>query len=218
MDSLMRRAFRRVACLGLVGLLGLQALSGAAPPTAGSRGAVATGAPQATEAGLRALQRGGNAVDAAVAAALTLGVVDGHNSGLGGGCFLMIRHADGSVVAIDGRETAPAAAAEDMFVRDRRSVPELSRTGALAVGVPGSLAAYDDALRRFGRRPLREHLEAAAQIAEEGFVLDTRYASVLREAAQDLARFPASRAVLLRPDGQPWKAGERLRQPDLACT
>ena len=78
---------------------------------------VATVHPVATEAGLRVLKEGGNAIDAAVAVALTLGVVDGENSGIGGGCFMLIHRADGSLVAIDGREMAPAAATADMFVR-----------------------------------------------------------------------------------------------------
>ena len=82
------------------------------------RGIVATVHPLATDAAIGTFRRGGNAIDAAVAAALTLGVVDGHNSGLGGGCFMLIRLANGSMAAIDGRETAPAAATRDMFLRD----------------------------------------------------------------------------------------------------
>src|SRR5437870_8281571 len=103
----------------------------------GGRGFVATVHPLATDAAVETFKRGGNAIDAAVAAALTLGVVDGHNSGIGGGCFLLIRLADGRLVAIDGRETAPAAATRDMFVRDGTAVPDLSLTGSLAAGVPG---------------------------------------------------------------------------------
>ena len=76
----------------------------------GGRGIVATVHPLATDAALETFKNGGNAIDAAVAAALTLGIVDGHNSGIGGGCFMLIRLADGRFVAIDGRETAPAAA------------------------------------------------------------------------------------------------------------
>src|ERR1043166_940118 len=81
---------------------------------ASRQGVAATVHPMATEAALEAMRNGGNAIDAAVAAALTLGVVDGHNSGIGGGCFLLIRLGGGSVAAIDGRETAPAAATRDM--------------------------------------------------------------------------------------------------------
>jgi len=86
-----------------------------------SHGVVAAGHPIATEAGVQVLKNGGNAVDATVAVALTLGVVDGHNSGIGGGCFMLIRCADGSFHAIDGREMAPAAATRDMFVRDGKA-------------------------------------------------------------------------------------------------
>src|SRR5262245_21480105 len=75
----------------------------------GDRGVAATIHPVATDAAVKTMQRGGNAIDAAVAAALTLAVVDGHNSGIGGGCFMLIRTAKGKIVAIDGRETAPAA-------------------------------------------------------------------------------------------------------------
>src|SRR4051812_27688771 len=87
---------------------------GSAEPARAEHGMAATVHPLATQAAVDAAQRGGNAIDAAVAAALTLGVVDGYNSGIGGGCFLLIRTPDGKCVAIDGRETAPAAATRDM--------------------------------------------------------------------------------------------------------
>jgi len=200
----------------LAGCVLAQACAATLARAAGNRGAVATGAPEATEAALRTMQRGGNAIDAAIAAALMLGVVDGHNSGLGGGCFLLIRLSDGTLVAIDGRETAPADATETMYLRDGKAVPELSLTGPLAAGVPGSLAAYEYAARHYGRRPLREHFETAARVADEGFVVNAGYAAVLKHNIETLARFPATRAVLLRPDGSPWQPGDRLRQRDLA--
>ncbi|HRZ35265.1 MAG TPA: gamma-glutamyltransferase [Candidatus Paceibacterota bacterium] len=200
----------------LAGCLLAQACAAPLAHAAGSRGAVATGAPEATEAALQTMQRGGNAIDAAIAAALMLGVVDGHNSGLGGGCFLLIHLADGSLVAIDGRETAPASATETMYLRDGKAAPELSRTGPLAAGVPGALAAYEFAAQHYGRRPLREHFETAARVADEGFVVNARYAAVLKDNIETLARFPATCAVLLRPDGSPWQPGDRLRQRDLA--
>src|SRR5206468_11069554 len=87
----------------------------AAAEATGTHAMVATVNASATQAGIDALKSGGNAVDAAIAAGLTLGVVDGHNSGIGGGCFMLIRLADGSFVEIDGRETAPASATPDMF-------------------------------------------------------------------------------------------------------
>ena len=184
----------------------------------GTNGAVATVHPLATDAAVNAIKRGGNAVDAAVAAALTLGVVDGHNSGIGGGCFLLVRTSRGSVVAIDGRETAPARATRDMFLRDGKAVPALSQTGALSIGVPGSLAVYDYALKHFGKLTLREHLLPAAALARKGFPLDRTYAARLAETVEELARFPESRRVLLKANATPYKAGETLKQPDLAAT
>ena len=91
-----------------------------------THGMVASGHPLATQAGLDALQSGGNAIDAAVAVGLTLGVVDGHNSGIGGGCFLLIRLANEDFVAIDGRERAPSAATRDMYLRDGKADTKLS--------------------------------------------------------------------------------------------
>src|SRR5216117_3621822 len=129
------------AAWALVLLFGLLVHAGSGH---GERGIVATVHPLATDAAMAAFKKGGNAIDAAVAAALTLGVVDGHNSGIGGGCFMLIRLADGRFAAIDGRETAPAGATRDMYVRHGKAEPELSLTGPLAAGVPGALAAYDE--------------------------------------------------------------------------
>src|SRR5690606_13950424 len=122
----------------------------------GERGMVATVNPLATEAGVAALAKGGNAVDAAVAAAVTLGVVDGYNSGIGGGCLILIRRPDGSFLAIDGREMAPAAASRDMYLRNGKADHALSRTGPLAVGTPGAVAAYVMALELAGKKPLAD--------------------------------------------------------------
>jgi len=113
---------------------------------------VASVHPLATEAGLNILKQGGNAIDATVAVALTLGVVDGDNSGIGGGCFMLVHRANGSLVAIDGREMAPAAATRDMFIRDGKADSQLSQTGALASGVPGALAAYEFAVNHYGTK------------------------------------------------------------------
>jgi len=177
---------------------------------------VASVQPLATEAGVAAFEAGGNAIDAAVAAAVTLGVVDNHNSGLGGGCFILIRRADGTLVAIDGREEAPAAATRDMFLRDGEAVPELSQTGPLAVGIPGALAAYDLAVREYGQLPLKDLLLPAAKIAEEGFPIDRIYAGKLKASAKALDKFAGSRAALLKSDGSAYEKGDILKQPDLA--
>jgi gamma-glutamyltranspeptidase/glutathione hydrolase len=179
---------------------------------------VATVHPLATNAGLQALERGGNAVDAAIAAALTLGVVDGFNSGIGGGCFVLIRCPDGRCIAIDGREMAPAAAHRDMFLESGKPNTQLSQTGPLAVAVPGALAAYVETVQEFGRRPVAELLEEGAKIAEQGFEISPLYARQIRGETADLEKFPASRAIFLDEQGQPWPAGHRLVQKDLART
>ena len=179
-------------------------------------GAAVTVHPLATKAAMNAFERGGNAVDAVVSAALTLGVVDGFNSGIGGGCFMLIHKPNGRFVAIDGRETAPAAASRDMYLRDGKANPELSRTGALAIGVPGALAAYDLAIRQHGKLSLAEHLSQAATIAEQGFALDRSYLDRLGQVVEKLRRFPGSARIFLDVDGNAWPSGHRLKQPDLA--
>jgi len=191
----------------------------AAPSVArGEKGAVASVHPLATRAGLAALQGGGNAIDAAVAMGLTLGIVDAHDSGIGGGCFLLIRRANGEVLAIDGREMAGAAATRDMFLRGGKGDTSLSQTGSLASGVPGSLAAYALALEKAGRKKMAELLEPAARVAEEGFPIDEVFARKLKATAGDLGRFESSRAIFLHADGSPLAEGEVLKQPELAAS
>lgn len=184
----------------------------------GEHGMVASVNPLATEAGVKVLKEGGNAIDATVAVALTLGVVDGNNSGIGGGCFMLIRRADGTVIAIDGREMAPAAATRDMFLRNGKGDTELSQTGALASGVPGALAAYDYAVKHFGKKSLKELILPAAEIAERGFVMDAHYAGRIRGEARYLKRFASSRAVFFKADGTEYRAGDLFQQKDLAAT
>ncbi|HUS97450.1 MAG TPA: gamma-glutamyltransferase, partial [Hyphomicrobiaceae bacterium] len=179
---------------------------------------VATVHPLATEAGIGVLRRGGNAVDAAVGAALTLGVVDGFNSGIGGGCFILIRTADGRVVAIDGREMAPAAARRDMYLVDSRPDTTLSQIGPLAIGVPGALKAYEQVVREYGRTEFSELINDAARIAEYGFEVTEAYSRNLESVKVHLKKYPGSRATLLKDDGSVYQPGDVLRQPDLANT
>lgn len=184
----------------------------------GDRYAVATVQPIATDAAMAVFREGGNAVDAAVCAALTLSVVDNHNSGIGGGCLILVRSPGGELIAIDGRETAPAAASSDMFLVDGVADPELSQTGPLAVATPGALAAYAKLLEDHGRKPLSRLLQPGIKAAREGFPIATNYAARLRSSASRLAKFPGSRAQLLDTLGKPHPAGYHLRQPDLAAT
>ena len=179
---------------------------------------VATVHPLATQAGQQVLADGGNAIDAAIAAALTLSVVDGFNSGIGGGCFILIRTSDGELIAIDGREKAPAAAHRDMYLVDGQANGQLSRTGPLAIGVPGAVKAYHEAANRYGKLQWSRLVQPAIQAAEKGFVIDRNYQSRLRSTAESLAKFPASKKVLLDEQGNAWPVGHRLRQTDLART
>jgi len=190
----------------------------AAPAATFTGGVVATVHPIATDAAVEIMKAGGNAVDAAVAAGLTLGVVDPSNSGIGGGCFILIRLADGTVHAIDGRETAPAAARPDMYLVDGKADTDLSQTGALASGVPGALAAYAHAVKNFGKKPLADHLAAGIRAARDGYEIDAREAGKIAYNAKDLAKFPGARAVFLDAAGKPLPTGTRLLQPDLAAT
>ncbi len=180
--------------------------------------AIASVHPLATQAGVNAVRSGGNAVDAAIATALTLGVVDGHNSGIGGGCFIVIRSADGQVTAIDGRETASGRASRDMYLIGGVLDNEASKTGALASGVPGALAAYDHALRKHGKLKLADLLRPAADLAEKGFPIDEVYARKLAATADKLKAFPESALTLLKADGSPLRKGDLLVQKNLAST
>src|SRR3954468_10198270 len=150
---------------------------------------IATIHPLATDAGLAVFRDGGNAIDAAVTAALTLGVVDGENSGIGGGCLILIRTSDGKFTAIDGRETAPAAANKNMFVRDGKPMPTASQTGPLASGVPGALAAYRIALEKCGTISLARALEPGFKLATYGFRLSESYAKALASVAKNMEPF-----------------------------
>lgn len=185
---------------------------------------VATVNPQATDAGIAALDAGGNAVDAAIAAALTLGVVDGFNSGIGGGCFILIRTADGKIMAIDGREMAPQAASRDMYIRNGKADGKLSQTGALASGVPGALAAYERAVRKHGNLEFSKLLVPAADIAEKGFAISSEYEKWSRVTVDELRSDPVASRILLKPptkingERQVYTKGEQLKQVDLART
>ncbi|MFO0940420.1 MAG: gamma-glutamyltransferase [Pirellulales bacterium] len=183
----------------------------------GSKAAVATVHPSATDAAIACLKRGGNAVDAAVAASLMLSVVDSHNSGIGGGGLALIRLANGSMVAIDGREMAPKnCSAEQYKGNDGKPDPKLSQDGPLAVATPGLIALLEKISTSFGKVSWKESLLGAAEVADQGFRVSAYFASVLKDNAAKLRKFPSSASVLFDPSGQPWSEGSTLRQPDLA--
>jgi len=185
----------------------------------GANGMVAADHRLASQAGVEMLQRGGNAVDAAVASAFAVGVVNPSSCGLGGGGFMLIylaRHH--RTVALDYREVAPAAATPDMFVRDGRAVPELSQFGGLAVAVPGEVAGLSLVLRRFGTLPLATTLEPAIRYARDGFVIEPHLATEIARNQNAFRADPHLARTFLRANGSPLDAGDTLRRPELAHT
>jgi gamma-glutamyltranspeptidase/glutathione hydrolase len=170
----------------------------------------------ASEVGARILRRGGNAVDAAVATHFALAVVNPEAGNIGGGGFLVVRMADGATASLDFREAAPLAATRDMYLDAQGRPTDRSLVGALAAGVPGSVAGMWEAHRRFGTLPWAELLQPAIDLAD-GMVVEERLAGSLNAYQERLRRFPATAAIFL-PGGRPPRVGERLAQPDLAAT
>ena len=185
----------------------------------GTHGMVAADHRLASQAGVEVLQAGGNAIDAAVATAFTVCVVNPASCGIGGGGFMLIYLArQQHAVALDYRETAPAAASRDMFVRDGRAMPELSRRGGLAVAVPGEVAGLAVALRVYGTLPLPIVLVPAIHYARDGFPIEPHLAQEIADMGDTLRRDPLLARTFLHPDGTALRAGETLVQPELART
>jgi len=206
----------------LAPLLSLLLAASALSPKA----AIATAHPVASEAGAEALRAGGNAVDAAVAAAFALSVVQNQSSGIGGGGFALVWLArEQKLTVLDFREVAPAAATPEMFLVDGRPDPRRSRQGGLSVAVPGAVKGYAELARRFGKLPLPRLVEPAARAAEQGFALGRQHERAAQEMLECLREDPGAAADFLLADGaakdgprRPRRAGETLRRPDLART
>ena len=185
-------------------------------------GVVATLYPQASEAGLQMLDRGGNAVDAAVATAFAAAVVGPFHNGLAGGGFALVALQGKDVLALDFREVAPAAASRDMFLRDGKPVPRLSTDGALSVAVPNAVNGYLALLDRAGALPRSVVLAPAIRLAREGLVVTPKYRQIATGRLECLRGDPEAARLFLRPgpDGRPGvpALGTRLRQPELART
>ncbi|HEX4601696.1 MAG TPA: gamma-glutamyltransferase [Gemmatimonadales bacterium] len=186
-------------------------------PVAGAHGMVVTSHPLASEVGVAILQRGGNAVDAAVAVGFALAVVHPVAGNIGGGGFMVIRMRSDTVRALDFREVAPSRATPDMYVDTAGSVTGASLTGHLAVGVPGSVAGLFEAHHKFGSLPWKDLLAPAITLAREGFALDAARSHQIALGAERLGRFPASQAQFLVNGAAP-PPGAHLVQPDLART
>jgi gamma-glutamyltranspeptidase/glutathione hydrolase len=189
------------------------------PVAIGTGGAVSTVDPIATAAGLAMLRRGGNAVDAAVAAAAALGVTEPYSAGIGGGGFMLVYlAATDEVVVIDGREEAPEDPRfdADVFVENTTSFNDAVNSG-LSVGAPGTLATWVEALERYGTTSLAAALGPAIRAAKRGFIVDETYAA---QTAGNLARFRqiSSTAETFLVDDDVPVVGSRVRNRDLAAT
>ncbi|PTL83556.1 gamma-glutamyltransferase [Vitiosangium sp. GDMCC 1.1324] len=186
-------------------------------------GAVATAHPMASEAALRMLQKGGNATDAAVAAAFTLAVVGPYHSGIGGGGFALVHDTKtGGTQVLDFREVAPKGATRDMYLKDGQVVPGLSTDGATSVAVPGAVAGYLELLEKHGKLPRAVVLQPAIEAARNGFWVTPKYQALATLRRDCLRQDPeASRIFLAKneqgePDVPP--IGYLVRQPELART
>jgi gamma-glutamyltranspeptidase/glutathione hydrolase len=170
------------------------------------------------KAGVEILKRGGNAVDAAVAVAFALAVVEPAAGNIGGGGFMLVRLTNGQTSFLDYREVAPGAATRNMYIKlDGKLDEEASVIGYKSVAVPGTVAGLELAVKTYGRMKLAQVVEPAIGLAENGFTVSDKLARELREEKTGLERFPASRRIFLN-DGKMLKAGDTLKQPELAAT
>jgi len=179
-----------------------------------ARRVVATSQPLAAQAGLRLLQEGGNAVDAAVTAAATLAVVEPHMTGVGGDLFALVyAGATGRIHCLNASGRAPARATLDEL--QGRGLAEIPPRSILAVTVPGAVSGWAALLERFGTIDLARALEPAVAYAEDGFPVSEVIASQWAVAEEVLAKHPATAALFL-PEGRPPRPGDIFRNPDLA--
>ena len=200
--------------------LAISAPAGAKTPVAsGTGGAVATISEPASQAALAILNQGGNAVDAAVAAAATLGVTDPFSCGVGGGGFMLIYLArEHRVITLDHREMAPASFQSDAFAPNGKAMDfDTAVASGMAVGVPGTVRGWHDALQRYGSMSFSQVLAPAIRVASNGFRLNDNFVALARENEKKFALFPATAARYLK-HGKALPSGTLLRNPDLART
>jgi gamma-glutamyltranspeptidase/glutathione hydrolase len=191
------------------------------PTATGTGGAAASVDALATKAAIRELRRGGNAIDAAISAAGVLGVTEPFSSGIGGGGFMVIRSRDGRISTIDGRETAPTGMRPDSFWANGAALPfdkayDTARWSGLSVGVPGTVATWDQALRRYGTISLRQALRPGEHVAQRGFTVDKTFFYQTDAVKDWFDDVPSTARIYLDPDGTPRDVGTTLRNPDMA--
>lgn len=190
------------------------------PEAIGTGGAVSSVDPYASDIGIKVLKDGGNAADAAIAMAATLGLTEPYSSGIGGGGFFVFYDArTGRTTTINGRETAPRTYTSDEFADDDGEALDFDDVvnSGKSIGVPGTLATWELAAKRFGTLRLAELLEPAEALARNGFVVDEYFHSHTSDNAERFRMFPETVKVFL-PGGEPPAVGSTMRNTDLANT
>jgi gamma-glutamyltranspeptidase/glutathione hydrolase len=187
-------------------------------PVRSAHGMVATDDPLASQAGVEILKRGGNAVDAAVATAFALAVVEPAAGNIGGGGFMLVRLANGKTTFFDYREMAPGKATRDMYIMPNGKLdPEASTIGYRSVAVPGTVAGLALALKTYGKLKLADVMQPAIRYAEQGIPVTDKLVREFDEERPGLQRFSMSSHIFLN-DGKYFHTGDTLRQPELAAT
>ena len=187
-------------------------------PVRGAHGMVATDEPLASQAGVEILKRGGNAIDAAVATAFALAVVEPAAGNVGGGGFMLVRLANGKTSFLDYREEAPGKATRNMYIKPDGTLDnEASTIGYRSVAVPGTVAGLALALKTYGTMKLADVMQLAVRYAEEGIPVTEKLARQFQEERPELQRFSMSSHIFLN-DGKMYRAGDTLLQPELAAT
>ncbi|MEV7083521.1 gamma-glutamyltransferase, partial [Streptomyces sp. NPDC093516] len=227
----MRRPVARNLTVLAVSAAVVASVGAAAPPAAqspggektplavGYGGAVSSVDPDASAAGIEVLKKGGNAVDAAVATAAALGVTEPYSAGIGGGGYFVYYDARSRTVrTIDGRETAPLSADENLFVENGKPVPFAEAVSSgLSVGTPGTPATWQTALDRWGSKRLASVLKPAERLARDGFTVDETFRAQTASNEARFRHFPDT-AELFLPGGRLPQVGSTFKNPDLART
>jgi gamma-glutamyltranspeptidase/glutathione hydrolase len=217
MPAKARGMMRGAAWVVLIVAVATATVFAASEPLRASRGMVVSQEATASAVGLAVLKAGGNAIDAAVATAFALAVVHPTAGNIGGGGFIVLRPAAGEPVAYDFREMAPSAATPTMFLTGGQYDRAKHHDSHLSVGVPGTVAGLHLAWKEHGSVPWARLVQAAIELARDGFPLSESLAGSLARVLPSMKSHPASMAQFSK-DGVPYAAGEIFRQPDLART
>jgi gamma-glutamyltranspeptidase/glutathione hydrolase len=188
-------------------------------PLSGKRAMVVSAHPLASDAGLKMLRRGGNAIDAAVATTFAISVVEPFSAGIGGGGFLLMHDSKKRIIkALDFRERAPLKATKNMYLDDKGKVRRnTSINGYLAVGTPGTVAGMYEVHRRYGKLPWKTVVEPSIKVAKDGFVVSDKFVQAVKKRKKMIATNQPARAIFTR-DGNYFQPGEKLVQRDLGKT